>query len=384
MKRSSNRKPRVVALGTFDKNKPRSRILLRGLRENGVEVIECHQEVWGNVEDKSQIAGLGNKLAILGRWAAAYPRLIWRYARLPRHDAVLVNYLGLFDVLILWPFIRIRGVRMIWDVFISLYNTIVEDRNLIARHNPLAWTLWGLEWLALRIVDVAIIDTEAHAAYLRSTFSRSTRQVRSVFVGAESERFRIPTSLSRPPIDGRMQVLFYGQFIPLHGIDTVVKAAKLSENEPIDWLLIGKGQEEARIRSLLDDLGPKYLKWVPWVKYEQLIGYLASSHVGLGIFGNSDKASRVIPNKVYQILSANVPLITRDSPAVRELIDPQDPYRLLITPSDPKALVAAVLRLQTLLKEKGWPPDPNPYVDRITPQYCGKQLLDIIEDCDGK
>ena len=53
----------------------------------------------------------------------------------------------------------------------------------------------------------------------------------------------------------------------------------------------------------------------------------------------------MIPNKVFQILSAGRPLVTRDGPGIRELVTKAAPGIELIPPSDPDALVAAVERL---------------------------------------
>ena len=59
---------RIVCWGTYDIGKPRVRILLRGLQENNIEVIECHKEVWGGIKDKSQIAGFVAKLRFAAKW----------------------------------------------------------------------------------------------------------------------------------------------------------------------------------------------------------------------------------------------------------------------------------------------------------------------------
>jgi glycosyltransferase involved in cell wall biosynthesis len=107
-------------------------------------------------------------------------------------------------------------------------------------------------------------------------------------------------------------------------------------------VLIGKGQEEARISAMLEREPVARLKWIPWVPYEELVGWIHRADVCLGIFGDSDKAARVIPNKVFQILSAGAPLITRDSPAIRELLDPDTPGVVLTPCADPQALLAAV------------------------------------------
>ena len=53
----------VLAWGTYDLSKPRVRILLQALRHSGVDLDECHVDVWGETADKSQIKGLWNKLS---------------------------------------------------------------------------------------------------------------------------------------------------------------------------------------------------------------------------------------------------------------------------------------------------------------------------------
>ncbi len=55
----------IVYWGTYDTGKPRNRILLRGLKENKIEVTECHADIWQGVEDKSQITGWKNKLKFI-------------------------------------------------------------------------------------------------------------------------------------------------------------------------------------------------------------------------------------------------------------------------------------------------------------------------------
>ena len=373
------RKLRVVALGTYDKSKPRARILLRGLRENDVEITECHRDVWGATVDKSQVSGLRSKLAIFWNYLIAYPILIFRYLRCSKHDVVLIGYLGLFDVLILWPFIRMRRAVLFWDVFLSLYNTVVEDRKMISRYNPAAIALWAMEWLALRLVDQALMDTQAHADFLRTTYHVGAHKVARIFVGAEPEIFDaggVDPCVGSPGT-GRKTVLFYGQFIPLHGIEYIVRAAKLTEATNLDWMLIGKGQEAKRIHALIEGLAPGNLDWREWVSYETLIEYLARSDVALGIFGSTEKAQRVIPNKVFQILMAGRPLITADTPAARELLSESVLVRF-VPAGDAEALAEAALEItnSSLANEQ----HDEKVLDQILPVTIGSELRKLMSD----
>lgn len=371
---------RVVYWGTYDAGKPRNRILLRGLREQGVEIWECHASLWEGVEDKSQVTGWRARARLLLRWLASYPRLVARYLRLPRHDAVIIGYLGHLDVLVIWPFARLRGARIVWDAFLSLYDTVVEDRALIHRRHPLAFLIHSWEWLACRAADLVVLDTQAHADYFRRRYRLPAERFGVVMVGAEPETF--PTRPDGPPRwerDHVLQVLFYGQLIPLHGIETILAAARLTKDEPIHWVIIGRGQMERRVEAMLSEQPLPRLEWIPWVPYGRLVDWIHRSDVCLGIFADTPKAARVIPNKVFQILTTGTPLITRDSPAIRELVRRETPGIFLVPPADPAALAEVLVTLarkRTAVASSGLGCE-HPTID-VTPRSLGRTLEGLI------
>jgi glycosyltransferase involved in cell wall biosynthesis len=369
----------LILWGTYDTGKPRVRILVRGLRESGVEVQECHVDVWSDVEDKSQLRGFMATLSRAWRWISAYPPLIGCLLRMPRHQTLLVPYLGHVDVLVLWPFAKMRGDRIVWDAFLSLYNTIVEDRRLLTHRNPAALGIYALEWLATRAVDRIVLDTSAHAEYFARRFRVSRTKLDSVFVGVEQDRF-----VSAPPLTPKrreepLSILFYGQFIPLHGIPTIIRAARQIDDGTVSWTLIGSGQEEATVRRLLAEQPIQHLTWIPWVAYDDLTDYIAAADVCLGIFGKSDKAALVIPNKVFQVISAGRPLVTRCSPAIAELVPNGTRGIYLVPPDEPAALVtalAAVRRDRSRLVGQSLYQDLRPRISTggIGKEFCAKFL----------
>jgi len=304
----------------------------------------------------------------------AYPMLLWRFLRSPRPDIVVVGYLGHLDVLLLRPFAILRRTPVIWDAFLSLYDTVVDDRRMVSSRHPAAHFLKGWDWLACRAADLVVLDTEAQATLFRNTYGLETSKVTSVFVGAEVKTF---PKLSANSKGSRATVLFYGQFIPLHGIATIIEAARLSRNRPIDWVIIGSGQMAGHIREMLDNDTPNALDWVEWVPYPELLRYIAAADVCLGVFGESSKAGRVIPNKVFQILSAGRPLVTRDGPGIRELVPEFATGVELVPPADPAALLMAVERL---LDGAPFPSDLHTDLRmRFSPDALARRWGEILE-----
>lgn len=357
---------RVVLWGTYDLSKPRTRILRDGLTEIGVEVTEIHSDVWSSDPDKSQLSRAHMVLRLF-QLLIAYPALIIRYLRAPAHDVVVVPYLGQFDVIVLWPFAKLRGKAVVLDLFISLYDTVVNDRKMAKPSSLIARTLKAVERLSCRAADRVLLDTQTHARRIADVFGIDPAKVDAVPVGAEPGAFaKVPP---RKPHTGRTRILFYGQLIPLHGVETILQAALSERGRAYDWHIIGCGQDQPRVEAALAAQAP-HIRWDRWVPYAHLASAIEHTDVCLGIFGTSDKAASVVPNKVYQSLFASRPVITRDSPAMREMFDAPDPALRLVPAADADALLDAVVALEA----EGFPTIQPDHLEASQPSKIAESL----------
>jgi glycosyltransferase involved in cell wall biosynthesis len=300
---------------------------------------------------------------------------------MPAHDVVFVGYLGQLDVIVIALFAKLRGVPVVLDVFLSLYDTIVDDRELISPSNPLSKLLYFFEWIATRCATALILDTRTHSQYIKQLFHLKNKNVGVVFVGSEPEYFtdyKDLVNVSGPVAEHKkLSVLFYGQFIPLHGIETIIEAARILKGRPVKWHIIGQGQEAPRIQKMLDEVILPDVTWTQLVKSEELNNWIAQSDICLGIFGESGKASRVIPNKIFQVISSGKPVVTLDSPAIRELLDPDMQNIFLVPPGDPRKLADTILYLQKShdWKQVSYPPE---ITNRIQPKTIGREFLNFL------
>jgi glycosyltransferase involved in cell wall biosynthesis len=314
---------RVLYFGTYERGYPRNAQVISCLRRAGVEVRERHVPVWERSEHKWNAGG---RAAL--RLAAAEARLLRRPAG--DFDVVVVGYPGHADL----PAARraARGRPVVFNPLVSLADTLVDDRGRFRRGSLPARALAAVDRSALRAADLVIADTEANAEDLARRGGLPPKQVAVCFVGAEERLFR-PGWEPREPFTA----LFVGKLIPLHGVETVLAAARLTPE--IHFRVVGSGQLEGLLAAR-----PPNVEWVPWVDYERLPGELHSAGCALGIFGSSGKARRVIPNKAFQALACGVPLVTADTDGARELLTDGE-SALLVPPRDPEALAAAVRRL---------------------------------------
>jgi glycosyltransferase involved in cell wall biosynthesis len=72
---------------------------------------------------------------------------------------------------------------------------------------------------------------------------------------------------------------------------------------------------------------------------------IGEAHVCLGIFGDTPKAGRVVPNKVYQCLAGGAAVITGRSPATEEVLVDRE-HALLCEIASGKAIADAISELQ--------------------------------------
>jgi glycosyltransferase involved in cell wall biosynthesis len=311
----------VLQVGHFDPEYARNRIMAKALRRAGATVIQSSDE---------------------RTFARRTPSLMAR--TMPhRPDLVLVGFPGHLDVPAAKVIGSVNRAPVIFDALTSLYEMSVEDRRSVPARSAQALRLLAEDRLACQLSDLVVLDTDSHISYFASRFRVPREKFRRVWVGSDDE-----IMYPRPaPPRGGFRVLFYGTFIPLHGLDHIVTAAHLLERsgESVEVVVVGTGQTHDEVRALADRLGVSSVRFEGRRPYEMLPALIAESDLCLGIFGTSDKAQRVIPNKVFDALAMARPVITADSPAAREALVHGE-HAWLCPPGDAEALAGAIVRLK--------------------------------------
>ncbi len=82
------------------------------------------------------------------------------------------------------------------------------------------------------------------------------------------------------------------------------RPSRLQDQADIEFRLIGQGPEYHRVRALADQLKLDNVQFLPPIPLEDLADEISQADICLGgHFGPSQKAGRVIPGKIYQILA---------------------------------------------------------------------------------
>ena len=337
---------RIVYFGTYSSGAgyPRSRVLIKALRSAGADVVECHAPVGrGPAERPEALTGPRGRISLLARTAAAHVRLARSIRRTGPFDLLIVGCAGQADVLTARALVRNKPIVL--DAFISLHDTIVNERRLVSPSSPGARLLWHLDRIACRIADAVILDTDAHIDHFVRTFGHPRDKFIRAWVGEDDAIFRPGPEPAR---DRGFEVLFFGTYLGLHGTEHIVRAAGLLENDPeIRFTLVGNGPAHGAAASLAADLGCANIEFIGrWADYGELIDRIAGADACLGIFGTGPKAGRVIPCKVFGALAMGRPVITRRSPAAEELLE-HGRTALLCEPGDAEAIASTLRRLRS-------------------------------------
>jgi glycosyltransferase involved in cell wall biosynthesis len=321
-----DRRP-VIILGHHELDYPRNRALQFALRQAGRRLIVCHSRVPFPLRHFV----LGAKLLRASRFA--------RVVLVTEGGHRLVPWVKLLC--------RLTRRRVLFDPFTSRYNTRVEDRGWYQPGTMSSRIAHFQDWSSTRSADFLLFDTEEHRDYFYTRYGLTCPSA-VVPVGVPEKLFQPGTAMERDAKRGDVDVLFYGTYIPLQGIETIVDAAALLRDSPLRFQLLGRGQTFASIRRRVAELGldPERFQLLPPVPFESLPERLANADIVLGIFGTSEKASRVVPNKVVQAAAVGRAIVTADTPAIRRYFQ-HGTSAWLVPAGDAKAVAEALLELAT-------------------------------------
>src|SRR3989344_2269573 len=165
---------RVLYFGSYNPDYSRNGVLITGLRQNGVEVIECRDNSSG---------------------IRKFINLFKKHRQLKnQYDVMVVGFLGQQIV----PFAKLITFRLgsrqarkpiIFDAFLSLYDSNVFDRKTVKRHSVRAFYYWILDWLSMRLADIVLFDTNQHIKYASEEFGINIKKFRRIWIVARDDVF---------------------------------------------------------------------------------------------------------------------------------------------------------------------------------------------------
>lgn len=366
---------RVLFFGAYDTALDHRAVLLEeGLRRTGIKILHCHTKP------------RESKITEVFKLPIQYTILSTKYLALKKsYDVILVPpKIGHFDVILISLLKRIRRDRspVVFDAFLSIYDTMVVDRRAIGRYPKpiqilLSKIFRKLDNVACSLANIVILDTRTHGEYFQEEFGVPANKIRVVYEGVNDKVFR---PIKTKKFD-RFTVLFYAAIRPFHGLNYILEAAKILKSKDIVFEILGEGQNYESYLRFVKRNRLKNVNMRGWVNAKTIPSWIAKSHTVLGIFGNTPKAQRVIPNKAVHTLAMGEPLITGDTPAAREIFTHRK-NALLAKVADPQSIAEQIMTLysnsslrKTIARE-GY----KLFKSKLSTVKIGRQLLSVLEE----
>ncbi|MBI3631997.1 MAG: glycosyltransferase [Candidatus Vogelbacteria bacterium] len=349
---------KICFFGIYDRSYSRNRVLISGFQKNNYEVIYC------NIDPRKH------------KGIKKYWLLYKEYKKVKnkRFDLILVAYPG---HTVVWLARLLFGGDIIFDLFLSLYNSEVEDRKRYEPKGVGALYCRFLDWYSCKIAKIILLDTYTQIDYFSEKFNIYHNRFKRVLIGSDDSFFHPKTVAKK---ESEFIVHFHGSFIPLHGIEYIIKAASILKNEiSIKFRIFGKGQEFDRMLRIKESLSADNIVFGGRISDEVLNDTINEADIILGVFSDGIKSRMVVTNKVYEGVACRKPVLTARVPGVEEVFSDRVNI-LLCHPSDEKDLAKKILELKAdkKLRDKIAENGYNFYLKNLRPEIIVSNLLKEI------
>lgn len=356
----------ICFFGNYIEDYPRLQVLRKGLKANGVSVLECHT----------------NKRGFRKYWD-----LYRQHAQLTnQYDVLLV---GMAGYSLVWFAKLLTRKKIVFDAFVSIYLTETEDRKTISRFGLSARYLSFLEKFCFNLADIILFDTQAQIDYVTSEYQLPKDKFQRIFVGSDDEVFHpsLRRSSGAPsPAGGegnneKFIVHWHGHIVPFHGLETVLEAAeKLKDNPAIQFQIVTRfGKRSESFREIVKERALQNVQFFPETSYEGLAKFMSAADVCLGVFGKNLKTDLVIPNKIFEAAACGKPIISAKSKALGELFS-QEKNIIMTEPGDAHELAQKILLLKDNpeVRQEMGKKAFDLFKERLSPQILGEKLKNVL------
>lgn len=352
--------------GAYDPSYPRTAILLRGLKLIGEKLYE-----WRLPQVKSWI-----------RYPLGLSQAPFKLGQVPKRACFFVPAFGHKDVPLAFMMARLRASQLIFDPLASRYETKIIDWQ---RRSPNSWAARWNYWLdhwTMKLADLVLADTQIHGQYYCHEFGLKASQVAVLPVGFNDSLWRHEPSQE---VYGHkpFTAVFFGSFLPLHGVDRLAEAALLvNKREPsIRFLFIGQGQTFPLVKRIIARSESEKIQFLGWLNEKDLAKVVSQeADLCFGLFGQTPKAQRVVPHKIFQSMAIGKPVMTLDTPAVREFFTHGE--NIYLCPSgEPEVIASGIIELyyERDRREKIAQNGYKLVWNKFTPSALARSLISLLE-----
>ena len=234
-----------------------------------------------------------------------------------KFETILVPFPGVLDILFLYPFCKIFNKNIVYDSFVNFEQTLVSDRKIVS-NKMLMKLIRLLDLIYLNFSNFIIVETKQIKEHFLDNYSVSENKFFELLSPREIDFKKLKKIKLK-----ENTALYFGSYLPLHGVEYIIKAANILKDREVNFLLIGDGQEKHKCVSMANKFDLSNVEFIDFMDFysenphNSLLNYIYSSKISFGSFSTSDKNNQVIPGKIIDALACGKTVITSRTDAVK-------------------------------------------------------------------
>ncbi len=371
------KKLQICFYGAYDPNYTSNRILMDGLRQNNVRVVEVNANVKMTRLDRDEDMSWWKLIVRVLRKYRLITETIKHIDAIRNSDAIYIGFPGHVETFPAFLIGKIFRKPVVFNPLVVFYTGYVDDQGILKRGSILANLIKFAEKITYTLPDIVLADTPHQKDHLVKEFDIPSEKIYSLPIGADNKVY--PYS-PKKHTDGLFNVMYYGLYTPLHGVEHIVKAAlMLREEKDIVFTMVGKGHTFEENYNRAQDLKLQNMRFYPDMTEDTALATLSEADVFLGFLQKHATVDRVIPNKVYQGLALGKTVISADAKVIGSVFTHRKNI-YLCKPSSGKSLANAIVALHkdkhlcSQIAKNGH----LIYEKLFTPKMVAWQMMEII------
>lgn len=290
----------------------------------------------------------------------------------------------IFQGVAAWALARLKGacflfeVRDLWPRF-AIAMGIIRNPLLIAASE-------ALERFLYRQADQVVVNSPGFLDHVQGRGARRTALIPN---GADPLMFEANASEQDMRrlyhLENKTVVLYAGAHGPANDLDVVLEAARLLQDSPIHFLLIGDGKDKPRLEQKAKEWGLTNITFLPPVPKREIPAFLQSADIGLAILKPLEEYKTTYPNKVFDYMAAGKPILLAIDGVIREVMEAAG-CGIFVPPGNAQALAQAAQQLannaslRETMGQRG-----RIYLEKhFSRQALGEQFCQLLEEMRGR
>jgi len=320
-------------------------------------------------------------LLVLGTFVihviATWSVVLFRIRKLRHADVIVIPHMGDTSVLIVKPLAVVLGVPLLYFSHNGMYVTLITNRRVFEPGSTPAWIVYYLDRLSHILSDRVIVFSEESMKQFTEIYDLGESRYEVIYISIIESDFNKSVD---PDDDLACDVLYWGNFHPHHGPETMVRAAaKVPEAR---FVLAGRSEKRDRVMKLAESLEVDNIEFPGFVSERCLIQHIKAADVVLGPVADNPQTEITVGTKVAEAAYMEKAVVVARQPATGETFTHlEDAY--LLEPGDPGALAEAVeaVLLDDELRERLERGAFEAYRSRFSGDRATERFLEVAGDC---